>query len=63
MTRVEELETVCGELYQVLGSLAVYAGVFDHPDIIRALDNAGRAKLIHKDLLPWPTTPLPAQSR
>ena len=54
-----ELERVCGELYQVLGSLADHAGVYDHPDVQRALDNAARGRLVHTDLLPWPKTPLP----
>jgi hypothetical protein len=53
-----ELEQVCAELYQVIGALAGHAGLFDHPDVIRALDNASRARLVHKDLLPWPREPL-----
>lgn len=52
--RISELEQVCAELYQVIGSLASYAGVFDHADVERALDNASEAKLVHVDLLPWP---------
>jgi len=59
MTREQELEEVCTELYQVIGLLAYYAGVFDHPDVQRALDNASRAKLMHRNLLPWPRRPLP----
>jgi hypothetical protein len=40
-------------------TLADYAGCcFDHPDVQRALDNACEAKFIHRDLLPWPKTPL-----
>ena len=59
MTRKDELERVCRELYQVIGSLANYAGVFDHPDVIRAMDNAADSRLTHKNLLPWPHVPLP----
>ena len=59
MTREEELERICGELYQIIGSLAYYAGVFDHPDVQSALDNASRGKLVHRNLLPWPRKPLP----
>ena len=55
--RIEELEQVCGELYQVIGSLADHAGCFDHPDVQRALDNASKARLVHRDLLPWPKSP------
>jgi hypothetical protein len=59
MKRIAELEDLCGELYQVIGTLADYAGCcFDHPDVQRALDNACEAKFIHRDLLPWPKTPL-----
>jgi hypothetical protein len=61
--RVRELERICGELYQVIGKLADHAGVFDHPDVVRALDNASEAKLRHRDLLPWPHTPLPPGRR
>ena len=53
-----EAKQVCYELYQVIGSLADTFGVFDHPDIVAALDNAVNARLVHKDLLPWPKTPL-----
>lgn len=58
--RIEELETVCGELYQVVGVLSSkHDDCFDHPDVIKALDNASDNALTHKDLLPFPSTPLP----
>lgn len=57
VTRIAELEQVCAELYQVIGSLADHANCFDHPDVQRALDNAAKARLIHRDLLPWPKSP------
>lgn len=63
LRRKAELERVCAELYQVIGSLSDYAGVFDHPDVARALDNASDGRLVHKDLLPWPQTPLPERKR
>ena len=56
--RVAELETVCAELHAVIGALAAEAGVYDHPEVARALDNAFECRLVHKDLLPWPKTPL-----
>jgi hypothetical protein len=55
--RIAELEQVCAELYQVIGSLADHAGCFDHPDVQRALDNASKARLVHRDLIPWPKSP------
>ena len=54
MKRIAELERICGELYQVIGSLAGHAGCFDDPEVQRALDNAAKAKLVHRNLLPWP---------
>ena len=56
--RVAELETICAELHVVIGALAADAGVYDHPEVARALDNASECRLVHKDLLPWPRTPL-----
>ena len=55
MTRIAELEWICAELYQVIGSLADHAGCFDHPDVQAALDNASKAQASsHRNLLPWP---------
>jgi len=52
--RIEELETLCGELYQVIGTLAnAHGDLFDHPAVIKALDNASGAKFIHEDVLPF----------
>jgi hypothetical protein len=56
--RIAELERICAELYQVIGSMADHVGCFDHPDVQRALDNASKARLVHRDLTPWPKTPL-----
>lgn len=47
----------CAEAYQVIGSLAYQAGVFDHDDVIEALDNtlaAADGRKRPHDLLPWP---------
>ena len=63
MKRIDELKRVCAELYQVLGCLADYAGVWNHPDVVRAMDNASAARLKHKDLLPWPRKKLPVRKR
>lgn len=50
---------VCAELYQVIGYMALYYGITEHPDVQKALDNASQHKLVHKDLLPWPKQDLP----
>ena len=53
----------CAEAHQVLGALAHHVGLFDHPDVIRALDNLSAAAdgrpVPHTDLLPWPKEALP----
>jgi len=46
---------VCAELYQVIGSLASDLGVFDHPKVVKALDNAANHALVHDDVLPFPS--------
>ena len=53
---------VCAELYQVIGNLAHHFGVFEHPDVQKALDNASEHRLVHTDLLPWPKQDMPALS-
>lgn len=57
--RIKELERIVAELYQVIGALALrHNDCFGHPDVQKALDNAGRAKLVHRDLMPFPRLPL-----
>ena len=48
--RVAELETICAELHVIIGALAAEAGVYDHPEVSKALDNASECRLVHKDL-------------
>ena len=51
------LRTLCDEVYQVIGSLAHAAGVFDRPEVERVLNNLIAASvgnpLPHKTLLPF----------
>lgn len=49
----DEAEIVCAQCYQVIGYLADQLGVFDHPAVIKALDNASQARLVHEDVLPF----------
>lgn len=51
--RIQELERICGEAYQVIGILASDCGRFEGGDVIKILDNASKAKMIHKDVLPF----------
>lgn len=59
---INRLRLECAEAYQVIGALSMYAGVFEHPDVIRALDNLHAAAMgharPHAEILPWPKTPL-----
>lgn len=58
VNEIERLRQDCAEAYQVLGNLAHIAGLFDTPDVVRALDNIYAASVgeprPHADLLPWP---------
>lgn len=50
-----EAATVCGEAYQVVGSLLSDLGVFDTPEAEKILDNLSEHRLVHNDVLPWPS--------
>jgi hypothetical protein len=50
-----EAEQVCAEAYQVVGSLLSDLGRFDTPEAEKILDNLSQAKMVHKDVLPWPS--------
>ena len=51
--RVDELEQVCAETYQVVGVLADEAGRFDDDDVIKVLDNLSEQRLVHEDVIPF----------
>lgn len=51
--RIEELETVCAEAYQVVGALADKAEVFDKKPVTKALDNLCAGKCVHSTVLPF----------
>ncbi|MBL5841166.1 hypothetical protein I4U30_23155 [Enterobacter asburiae] len=54
LTRVEELEGICGEAYQVVGALADKAGVFEtSAGVGKMLDNLSQARMVHTDVLPF----------
>lgn len=50
-----EAEQVCAEAYQVVGSLLSDLGKFDTDEAEKILDNLSQAKMVHKDVLPWPS--------
>lgn len=51
-------EEIVADAYQVIGSLSEIAGVFDHPEIQRALDYLGFDDRRNEPLCPWPRTPI-----
>ena len=51
--RVRELEAVCGETYQVIGSLLSDVGLFGTERGDKVLDNLYEGRLVHQDVLPW----------
>lgn len=53
-TRLAEVEQVCTEAYQVVGSLLTDVGEFDSERGTKILDNLSEAKMVHADILPWP---------
>ena len=50
---IADLERICAESYQVVGWLASECGLFDHEQVIKALDNLSEQRLVHDDVLPF----------
>jgi hypothetical protein len=50
-----EAAEVCGEAYQVVGSLLDDLGVFNTPEAEKVLDNLSHHRMVHSDVLPWPS--------
>lgn len=58
-----DAEQVCAEAYQVVGSLLSDLGQFESDHAEKILDNLSQARMVHADVLPWPsfaTPPAPA---
>jgi len=53
--RLETLETICAQSYQVVGSLASDLDVFEQLPVEKALDNLSEMALTHEDVLPFPS--------
>jgi len=52
---VDEVRKVCAEAYQVVGSLLVDLGQFNTDRATKILDNLSEQRLVHDDVLPWPS--------
>lgn len=50
-----DAEEVCAEVYQVVGSLLSDLGIFETHRAEKILDNLSQAKMVHDDVLPWPS--------
>jgi hypothetical protein len=50
-----ESEQVCAEAYQVVASLLSDLGQYDTEPGQKILDNLSQAKMVHSDVLPWPS--------
>ena len=50
-----ELEEVCAEAYQVVGSLLSDLDIFETDYARKIMDNLSEGRCIHDDVLPWPS--------
>jgi len=50
-----ELLDLIGEAYQVVGILADECGRFDDPHVTKMMDNLAAARMVHADVLPFPS--------
>ncbi len=51
--RIEELERLLAEAYQVVSILAEDAGRWSDADVQKVMDNLAEGKFIHEDVLPF----------
>lgn len=51
--RIDELEEVCAEAYQVVGCLLYDLGDFGSDRAEKILDNLSQMRMVHDDVLPW----------
>lgn len=57
---ITNAEHVCAQAYQVVGSLLDDLGQFNAECARKILDNLSSAKIVHDDVLPWPSFEHPA---
>ena len=58
-TKQDIFERLIGEAYQVIAALATDCGRFDDPHVINALDNLVALRIVHDDVLPFPSKGAP----
>ncbi|MFZ3160999.1 MAG: hypothetical protein WBI05_10050 [Rhodoferax sp.] len=54
---IDELLALISEAYQVVGILADECGRFDDPHVTKMMDNLAAGKMVHSDVLPFPSKP------
>ena len=57
MPAIDELLALIGEAYQVVGILADECGRFDDPHVTKMMDNLAAGRMVHADVLPFPSKP------
>lgn len=53
--RPSQAKQVCWEAYQVVGSMLSDLGQFGTEQADKILDNLSQARMVHDDVLPWPS--------
>lgn len=51
----DEAQQVCAEAYQVVGSMLSDLGQFQTARAEKVLDNLSQHRMVHDDVLPWPS--------
>lgn len=54
---IDELLTLIGEAYQVVCILTDEGGRFDDPLVTKMLNNLAAGRMVHADVLPFPSKP------
>ena len=54
---IDVLLALIGEAYQVVGILADECGRFDDPHVTKVMDNLAAGRMVHADVLPFPSKP------
>ena len=54
---IDDLLALIGEAYQVVGILADECGRFEDPHVTKMMDNLAAGRMVHADVLPFPSKP------
>lgn len=59
----DQAQMVCAEAYQVVGSMLDDLGQFNTVRAGKVLDNLAEHRMLHDDVLPWPSFEIAARSK